>query len=128
MNVIPSQFSQIVTLFSNGKPKRAFCYISDAITGYLQTSAYPYFEIFNIGNDENEISVKGLTNKYVLIGKKVLGYKGKIKFKVSSDSDYLTNNPNRRSPDISKAKKLLLYRPLIGLDKGIERFLLYNQK
>ena len=117
-----------INLFSDGKPKRAFCYISDAITGYLQASVYPKFEIFNIGNDESEISVKELTNKYVKIGKKVLGYNGNINFKVSKDREYLTNNPNRRSPDISKAKKLLLYKPSISLDKGIEKFLLYNKK
>ena len=117
-----------IILFSNGKPKRAFCYISDAITGYLQASAFPYFEIFNIGNDESEISVKGLTDIYKKVGKETLNYKGKVIFKVSKDSEYLTNNPNRRCPEISKAKKLLLFKPKVGLKQGVEKFLLYNQK
>mgnify|MGYP001030163352 FL=1 len=115
-----------IKIFSNGKPTRAYCYISDAVTGYFLALIYPNFEIFNIGNDEEEISVKNLTVKYAKIAKKILNYKGKIFYKKSKDPEYLTNNPNRRCPNISKAKKKLNFNPIINLDEGITKYLLYN--
>ena len=48
-----------INLFSSGKPKRSFCYISDAVSGYINAISYNKFEIFNIGNDK-EITVKNL--------------------------------------------------------------------
>ena len=43
---------------------RTFCYISDAITGYLKAITYDKFDIFNIGIDNPEISVKQLADIY----------------------------------------------------------------
>ena len=45
-----------IFLFSNGSPKRSFCYIADAVVGYLEALSYKKFEIFNIGNTK-EMSV-----------------------------------------------------------------------
>jgi len=55
-----------------------------------------------------------------------LNYKGEIFYKKSKDPEYLTNNPNRRCPNISKAKKKLNFNPIINLDEGITKYLQYN--
>lgn len=112
-----------INIFSSGKPTRTFCYISDAINGYLKALTYGKFEIFNIGNSEPEISVKQFSNKFVNISKKILKYNKKIIFKSNKDSAYLTNNPSRRCPDINKSKKILGFSPKVNLDKGIQRFI-----
>ena len=46
-----------------------------------------------------------------------------MKYAVSDDRDYLTNNPQRRCPDIGKARRVLHYRPAILVTEGVERFL-----
>ena len=43
-----------ITLLSDGTPTRTFCYVSDAIIGYLKALLYAKFEFFNIGIDKPE--------------------------------------------------------------------------
>ena len=119
-----------ITLFSSGKPKRSFCYISDAVTGYINAISYNKFEIFNIGNDK-EISVKKFAEYFRDGSKKILNHLPKIKFKLSKDKNYLTDNPDRRCPDLSKSKKLLGYSCKVNTKQGIEnyiKFLNYENK
>ena len=114
-----------IIIHSNGKPTRSFCYISDAIIGFLKSVTYPKYEIFNIGNDKEEISVSSFANLYKQIGKKYFNYSSKVIFKKNKDKNYLVDNPNRRCPNISKARKLLKFSPKIGASSGIERYLLF---
>ena len=119
-----------IILYSSGKPKRSFCYISDAIVGYLNAIAYNKFEIFNIGNDK-EISVKKFTQYFSLSSKKILGFDPKIFFKKNKDKNYLADNPDRRCPNLKKAKNLIYYSCKVNTLKGIEkylRFLKYENK
>ena len=50
-------------------------------------------------------------------------FKNKIIFKKSSDKNYLKDNPLRRCPDISKAKRLINFNAKINLDKGLLNYL-----
>ena len=43
----------------------------------------------------------------------------------TKDNDYLVDNPNRRCPNITKAKKLLGYNPKIDPYEGVRRYLLF---
>jgi len=91
--------------------------------GYINALTYGKFDYFNIGNPRPEISVRRLAGIYQKEGTKSLGYSGKICFKKSSDKKYLTDNPNRRCPDISKARKLLKYNPKVSINDGVRRYL-----
>tara|TARA_B100000767_G_C19755283_1_gene532698 strand:- start:1291 stop:2382 length:1092 start_codon:yes stop_codon:yes gene_type:complete len=112
-----------VKLFSNGSPTRSFCYISDAVVGYLKVIAYKKFAIFNIGNDKEETSVKKLTQTYIQVAKKLYDYDKKITYSTSKEKDYLTNNPNRRSPSLVFARNELKYNPKINIKDGVKRYL-----
>lgn len=116
-----------IIMFSDGSPTRTFCYISDAITGYLKCVAHADegFEAFNIGMDKPEISIRQLADIYAREGKEVFGYTGEINFAVSEDKEYLLNNPNRRCPVIEKARRLLGYNPQIDVEQGVRYFLEY---
>jgi UDP-glucuronate decarboxylase len=81
------------------------------------------FDIFNIGMDNPELSVKDFAGIFTQAGKEILNYQGKISFNVSPDKEYLTDNPNRRCPDISKAREKLGYNPTVLVDTGIRRYL-----
>lgn len=114
-------------MFSDGAPTRTFCYISDAITGYLKALLYAGkgFEAFNIGMDKPEITIRRLAEIYTEAGKKIFGYTGQAKFSVSEDQEYLKNNPNRRCPVIDKARTLLGYAPQVPVEQGVWYFLEY---
>lgn len=128
---VPADFAKAILenkdieIFSDGTPKRTFCYISDAICGYLKILLYGKFDYFNIGIEKPEISISELAQLYKKIGNDLFDYKSDIKLSKSSDKDYLTHNPNRRCPDITKARKLLNYNPKINVENGIYRFLCF---
>jgi len=114
-----------IYILSNGFPTRTFCYIADSINGYLKILLHGRYDYFNIGMEKPEININELAENYIIAGKEIFGYEGKIKYKVSSEKHYLTNNPQRRCPDISKARNILGYNPVINVQEGIKRFLNY---
>lgn len=130
---VPADFAnavrqnQDIVMFSDGSPTRTFCYITDAITGYLKCIAHAAdgFEAFNIGMDKPEISIRRLAEIYAESGKEIFGYTGKVTLAASEDAEYLRNNPNRRCPAIDKARRLLCYNPQVDVEQGVRYFLEY---
>ena len=126
---LPADFAKAVhegrdlVMLSDGKPTRTFCYIADAIAGYLKILLHGKLDVFNIGIDKPEISVADFAGLFVKNARVVYDYKGKVKFEISQDKDYMTDNPNRRCPVINKAKEVLGYDPSIHVDEGIGRYL-----
>ncbi len=62
-----------------------------------------------------ENSIKELADIYVNVGKEIFDYDGKVVYQKSEDKEYLTHNPERRCPDITKAKEKLHYAPSINV-------------
>jgi UDP-glucuronate decarboxylase len=54
----------------------------------------------------------------------IFGHKVKIVTGLSDDADYLTHNPERRCPDLCKAKEILNYTPSIDVEQGVRWFML----
>ncbi len=128
---IPADFAKAVMngkdliLYSDGTPTRTFCYVADAIVGYLKVLTHKNFDYFNIGMDKPEISMMDFAKIYQQQAHKILNYSGKVQCAIAKDKDFLTHNPSRRCPDISKARKLLEFAPKINPDQGVARFLEY---
>ena len=112
-----------IEILSNGAPTRTFCYIADSINGYLKILVHGSYDYFNIGIEAPEISISRLAEIYVEAGKKIFGYTGKVVYATSHDKEYLTNNPERRCPNIDKARRVLNYSPSILVEEGVGRFL-----
>ena len=112
-----------LTILSSGAPTRTFCHIADSVAGCLKTLLYGKYDFFNIGIDKPEISITRLAEIYRDAGQKIFDYAGKINYAVSDDKDYLTDNPQRRCPNVSKARQILGYNPKIFVEEGVERFL-----
>ena len=129
--VIPDFASDIlankdITLLSQGSPTRTFCYITDAIAGYIKILIRgKKAESYNIGVEKPEISMIELAEKMKEVAKKHFGYSGKIIKQKSSDKNYLTDSPNRRCPDITKAEKDLGFNPQVSLEEGLLNTLLW---
>lgn len=117
-----------IVIYSDGTPTRTFTYVADSIVGDLKVLLYHTFDIFNIGSEAPEITVAQLADYYIKAGQDTVGYIGKITYRISYDKDYLTDNPTRRCPDLSKAKRLLGYKPTIKVGEGICRFLQFLQE
>lgn len=115
-----------IVMLSDGSPTRTFCYIADAIVGYYKILVKGRDgEAYNIGVEAPEISIAELASRLVNQGKELTAYTGKIIFKPSSEKEYLVDNPNRRCPQISKARADLGYNPSISLEEGLKRALIW---
>ena len=119
--VLPDFFSNIIKgqdiiLLSDGNATRTFCYISDAITGYLLILlSNENGEPFNVGTDEPEISMYNLAKLLI----DLTGSESIIKFEKSIDIEYLSDNPQRRCPDLNKIKSILGFKPKMTLNEGL---------
>jgi UDP-glucuronate decarboxylase len=115
-----------IVMYSDGSPTRTFCYVADAIVGHYKVllrgrNGEPY----NIGADYPEISMAELAGKVMQISRDLFGYQGKLARQINEEKDYLIDNPNRRCPQIGKARSELGYEPGITLEEGLKRSLLW---
>ncbi len=111
-------------LFSDGKPTRTFCYVADAVIGYYLVLALgKKGEAYNIGNPKPEISMEDFADLVAQTSQEVVNYKGKVQFQIHDDPKYLTDNPQRRCPDISKAQSQLNFQPEVELEEGVRRYI-----
>lgn len=126
---LPADFARCVienrdiVIFSDGTPTRTYCYVSDAIAGYLLCLLYGKYDYFNIGVDTPELSVRDLAAIYLNIGTDLFGYSGNVHYRKSDDPQYMTDNPSRRCPKIRKAREKLGYNPRISIEAGVRRYL-----
>jgi len=111
-----------IVMYSDGKPTRTFCYSADSVTGYYKVLVKGHIgEPYNVGIERPEISMTELTEKIIEQGRELFGYRGQLIHKPNPEADYLVDNPNRRCPDIAKARKHLGYNPTILVDEGLRR-------
>ena len=117
-NITRSLFlNEQLKIYDTGKQTRTYCYITDAINGFLRAIfKNEKFGLYNIGNDVGEINVLDL----VKMSEKIM--ETRINYKISSyPKEYPSEQPTRRCPDISNAKKNLSYFPKIALKEGLKR-------
>ena len=128
---LPADFAKCIVenkdlvLYSDGTPTRTFCYIADAVIGYLKVLGNCFNGPINIGSDSGEISVLNMAKLYKEIAQSKFDYTGEVKFASSQDSNYLTDNPSRRVPEISLARRKLNYDPTITNEQGIAKYLTF---
>ena len=101
-----------LVMFSDGKPTRTFCYSADAITGYYKVlvrgrNGEPY----NVGTEKPEISMAELSNRLIATAGELFGYRGRLVHRPAPEAVYLVDNPNRRCPNLDKARSELGYSP-----------------
>ena len=112
--------NQPLTIYGNGKQTRSLCYVSDMVEGLYSLAMTENIsgEIINIGNP-NEKTILEIAD----IIKKLVGSKSEIVFKEIGADD-----PKRRCPDITKAKKILSWEPKVALEEGLLKTINYFSK
>jgi len=106
-----------ITVYGNGSQTRSFCYVDDMIEGILKFMNTPdeFTGPVNLGNPF-EISILDLAKKI----KNLTGSKSKIIFKPLPDDD-----PVKRKPDITLAKRMFDWSPKTDLDTGLLKTIKY---
>jgi len=101
----------------DGHQTRTFCYITDAISGFLRTLLRgKNGEAYNIGNANNEISMGDLARMYASV------VPGSTVRHIPYPDSYPGGEPQRRCPDLTKAAADLGYASKVDLPVGLARF------
>jgi UDP-glucuronate decarboxylase len=105
-----------LTVYGDGQQTRSFCYVDDLIEGFVRFMAQTEtVGPMNLGNP-GEFTMLQLAELTV----KLVGGKSKIVFKPLPADD-----PRQRRPDISLARKVLRWEPMVPLEEGLKRTIAY---
>jgi len=120
---IPAFMSQAlrhedVTVFGDGGQTRSVCYVSDLVDGIYRLMLSDYRMPMNIGNPD-EISMLGLAKEVI----QITGSRSKIVFRELPQDD-----PKVRQPDITKAREILGWSPVVSRADGLKRTATYFAK
>ena len=112
-----------IPVHAEGKQTRTFCYITDAISGFLKTllKGKPG-EAYNIGNANNEISMVDLAKLYSSV------VPGSTFRYIPYPDTYPAGEPQRRCPDLTKAGRDLGYTSQVDLQTGLARFVAWARE
>ena len=100
-----------LTVYGDGSQTRSFCYVSDLVDGLIRLMNSDYLGPVNLGNPD-EYTILDLAQA--------------VQTMVNPDTDLVykplpQDDPQRRKPDITKAKTLLNWSPTVPLQDGLTR-------
>src|SRR2546430_17096046 len=104
-----------LTIYGDGKQTRSFCYVSDLIDGIYRLMMSDEHLPTNVGNPQ-EITILEFAERI----RNHFENAPPIVFESLPQDD-----PKRRCPDITKAKRVLNWEPKVGLEEGLKLTLAY---
>ncbi|MEL7644777.1 MAG: UDP-glucuronic acid decarboxylase family protein [Anaerolineaceae bacterium] len=111
---------EALTIYSSGAQTRSFCYVSDLVEGIYRLMLTEEHEPVNIGNP-NEISIRD----FALLINELTGNQAGL---ITRFAEGLGDDPQRRRPDITRAKTLLGWEPQVDLRTGLLETIRYFQE
>jgi UDP-glucuronate decarboxylase len=108
--VVQSLKGQPLTVYGQGSQTRSFCYVSDLVEGLMRLMNSDHTGPINLGNPD-EYTILQLAQAV----QKMVNPDAEIIFKPLPQDD-----PQRRRPNITKAKTLLGWEPTIPLQEGLK--------
>ena len=120
--VVPNFIQQALhgeplTVYGDGLQTRSFCYVDDLVEGIYGLLISDYHEPVNLGNPV-EMSVL----EFAKTINRITGNKAGIIYK---PDDRLGSDPQRRQPDITRARTVLGWEPKVNLEEGIGKTIPY---
>jgi len=109
--------SQPLTIYGDGAQTRSFCFVDDLIDGVYRLMMSDFHEPVNIGNP-NETSIC----EFADLVNDLTGNKAGI---ITKLEQRLGNDPQRRRPDITRAKTILGWEPKISFRDGLQQTIPY---
>jgi dTDP-glucose 4,6-dehydratase len=104
-----------ITIYGDGKQTRSFCYVSDEIEGIYRLMLSDEHYPVNVGNPA-EITILEFAERV----RSFFTNAPAIVFEPLPQDD-----PKRRCPDITKAKRLLKWEPKVNLEEGLKLTIAY---
>jgi dTDP-glucose 4,6-dehydratase len=108
---------QPLTVFGDGAQSRSFCYVDDLIEGIVRLLLSEEHMPVNIGNPD-EMTILQFAEAI----NEITGNKAGVTFLPEERS---TRDPQRRQPDITRARTILGWEPKCSLDEGIRNTIPY---
>jgi dTDP-glucose 4,6-dehydratase len=102
-----------LTVYGDGSQTRSFCYVDDLIDGIVRLLYSGEHLPVNIGNP-----VEMTILEFAEAINRITGNPGGIKYMENARS---ARDPQRRQPDITRAKNILKWEPKVNLEEGIRR-------
>jgi dTDP-glucose 4,6-dehydratase len=106
---------QPLTIFGDGTQTRSFCYVSDMVDGLVRLASSEERLPVNLGNPV-ELTILEFAERI----RELMGSKFPIVFEPLPEDD-----PQKRRPDITKAKRVLGWEPKVNLDHGLRETVEY---
>lgn len=105
------------TVYGDGKQTRSFCFVTDMVDGIEKAmfSENTKGEVINLGNPD-ERTVLELAS----LVREICGSSSEPIFEALPEDD-----PKTRKPDITKAEKLLGWKPKVGIEEGLKKTVEY---
>jgi nucleoside-diphosphate-sugar epimerase len=113
-----------ITVYGDGEQSRCFTYVTDVVGALMKLADHEgaIGQVFNIGNDHEEISIRALAQR--------------VKERTKSPSTVVTipydeayesgfEDMPRRVPDLAKVRALIGYEPKVHLDEILDRVIAY---
>lgn len=109
--IVQALSGEALTVYGDGEQTRSFCFVDDTVRGLmaLANAGDEASEPVNLGNPV-EVRVLDLAHRIIEAIDPALG----IEYRPLP-----TDDPRRRRPDISRARKLLGWEPAVSLDEGL---------
>ena len=108
---------QPLTVYGDGSQTRSFCYVDDLVNGIYQLLLSDEHLPVNIGNP-NEMTILQFAETI----NQIVGNQAGIVFVKDARS---VRDPQKRQPDITRAREILGWEPKISLEEGIHRTIPY---
>jgi UDP-glucuronate decarboxylase len=114
--IVQALNNEPITIYGDGNQTRSFCYVDDLISGLIKLFDHQGINSpVNLGNP-TAINMKDLAREIIIYTKS----KSEIVFK-----DLPLDDPIDRLPDITKAKKMLNWDPIVNRETGLNQTIKY---
>ena len=105
-----------LTVYGDGSQTRSFCYVSDMVMGLIRLMESDEPGPVNLGNP-HEVTIEELARAILRMIPKT---RSQIVYQPLPQDD-----PTRRKPDISRARRELGWEPSVPLEQGLEATITY---
>jgi dTDP-glucose 4,6-dehydratase len=118
--VVPAFLDQALrgeplTVYGDGLQTRSFCYVADLVEGLVRLGSSEEHEPVNLGNPV-ELTILEFADRI----RRLMGANLELVFRPLPEDD-----PRKRRPDISKAKRILGWEPKVSLEDGLRKTVEY---
>jgi UDP-glucuronate decarboxylase len=107
-----------ITVYGDGNQTRSFCYVSDLVDGLCRLMAGDYAQPVNLGNDREMTMLELVAAIEAALGRKLQVIHQSLP----------PDDPTRRRPDLTRARRLLGYEPKVRLEEGVAKTIAYFKR